>query len=77
MYDGTWNMSATYQTPTLLTRARFFGADPAVAASTGNTFESTYADHGWNYDVEHISGLTINVRATLQFRNLHASLHDA
>ncbi len=56
-------MSLTYQTPTLLTRARFYGADPAVAATTGNTFEANYDDHSWNYDVEHISGLTIRVWA--------------
>jgi CD36 family len=61
VYNGTWNMSLTYQTPTLLTRARFYGADPAVAATTGNTFSANYDDHSWNYDVEHISGLTIRV----------------
>ena len=54
-------MSLTYQTPTLLTRAHFYGADPAVAATTGNNFSANYDDHSWNYDVEHISGLTIRV----------------
>jgi CD36 family len=61
VFNGTWNMSLTYQTPTLLTRAHFYGADPAVAATTGNNFSSNYDDHSWNYDVEHISGLTIRV----------------
>ena len=54
-------MSLTYQTPTLLTRAHFYGADPVVAATTGNNFSANYDDHSWNYDVEHISGLTIRV----------------
>jgi hypothetical protein len=60
-------MSLTYQTPTLLTRAHFYGADPAVAASTGNNFSANYDDHSWNYDVEHISGLTIRVDRRLCF----------
>lgn len=62
VYNGTWNMSLTYATPTLLTRARFYGADPAVGATTGNVFSANYDDHSWNYDVEHVSGLTIRVR---------------
>lgn len=60
-------MSLTYQTPTLLTRAHFYGADPAVAATTGNNFSANYDDHSWNYDVEHISGLTIRVCCRLLF----------
>lgn len=62
LYSGTWNQTATYSTPTLITRARFFQADPALASSTGNKFPATYEEHGWNYDVEHITGLTIRVR---------------
>ena len=60
-YNGTWNQTETYSTPTLITRARFFEADPILAKSTGNVFPATYKEHGWNYDVEHITGLTINV----------------
>lgn len=65
MYNGTWNMTLTYQTQTLLTRAHFYLADPAAAATTGNTFEANYDDHSWNYDVEHVSGLTIRVRPAM------------
>lgn len=32
-----------------------------VGATTGNNFTANYDDHSWNYDVEHISGLTIRV----------------
>ena len=60
-YSGAWNMTETYLAPTILTRAHFFGADPSLANSTGNTFEASLEQHGWNYAVEHTSGLTIDV----------------
>ena len=60
-YSGAWNMTETYLAPTILTRAHFFGADPSLANSTGNTFEASLDQHGWNYAVEHTSGLTIDV----------------
>lgn len=56
-------MDQTYQTKTLLTRAHFYGADPSLANSTGNHFTTNNADHGWSYNVEHITGLTVNVSA--------------
>ncbi len=54
-------MTETYLAPTILTRAHFFGADPSLANSSGNTFEASLDQHGWNYAVEHTSGLTIDV----------------
>ena len=55
-------MTETYLAPTILTRAHFFGADASLANSTGNTFSTSLDQHGWYYDVEHITGLTIDVR---------------
>lgn len=62
-FHGAWTMDQTFGTRSLLTRAGFYGVDPAVANSTGNHFNTSDEQHGWNYNVEHITGLTINASA--------------
>ena len=66
---GVWNLSAS-GTPMFFTRAHFYGADPALAASLGPDAAAVLhpdaAAHDWALSLDTLFGVPLVVRLTLQ-----------
>ena len=66
---GIWNLSAS-GTPMFFTRAHFYGADPALAASLGPdaaaALQPDEAEHDWALSLDTLFGIPLVVRLTLQ-----------
>ncbi|KAK9917273.1 hypothetical protein WJX75_002617 [Coccomyxa subellipsoidea] len=69
-YNGTWNVSLTYASPTLITLPHFLQADESLAASTGARFAPDPDVHGYKFGVEPVTGLTVYGWKGFQFVHL-------
>jgi hypothetical protein len=66
---GVWNLSSV-GTPLFFTRAHFYGADPAMAASLGPdaaaALQPDAAEHNWALTLDTMFGVPLTVRLTMQ-----------
>ena len=66
---GVWNLSAV-GTPMFFTRAHFYGADPALAASLGPdaaaVLQPDEEEHDWSFKLDTMIGVPLTMRLTMQ-----------
>jgi hypothetical protein len=66
---GVWNLSAV-GTPMFFTRAHFYGADPALAASLGpdaaTVLQPNEEEHDWTFALDTMIGVPLTMRLTMQ-----------
>jgi hypothetical protein len=66
---GAWNLSAV-GSPIFFTRAHFYGADPAMAASLGPdaaaVLQPDEAEHNWAASLDTSIGVPLTIRLTMQ-----------